>query len=75
MSENPEEFLSDKDIEWGRTFFSLVKDLKTKNSSRYEELALRLSPGGEEILDLPNGIYKISVDKNGCGYSLSLIHI
>ena len=69
MSENPEEFLSDKDIEWERTFFSLVKDLKTKNSSRYEELALRLSSGGEELLDLPSGIYKISVDKNGCGYS------
>ena len=69
MSQNPEEFLSDKDIEWERTFFSLVKDLKTKNSSRYEELALRLSSGGEELLDLPSGIYKISVDKNGCGYS------
>ena len=69
MTENSENFLSQQDFAWERSYFSLMADLRRNNLSRYEELAVRLSAGGEEILELPNGIYKISVDKNGCGYS------
>jgi hypothetical protein len=69
MSENLDNFPSDEDLAWERTYFSLMEDLKRNNLSRYEDLAGRLSAGGEEILELPNGIYKFSVDKNGCGYS------
>jgi len=69
MDENPENFLSEEDLAWESSYFSLMADLKRNNSSRYEELAARLSLGGEEILELPNGTYKISVDLNGCGYS------
>jgi hypothetical protein len=45
MSENPENFLSDEDLEWERSYFSLIADLKRNNLSRYEELAARLSDG------------------------------
>lgn len=69
MSENPNNFLNEEDLAWERSYYSLIEDLKRKNFSRYEELAGRLSTGGEEILELTNGTYKISVDKNGCGYS------
>jgi hypothetical protein len=69
MSENPDEILSAEDLAWERSFFSLIEELKNKNYSRYEVLANRLSAGGEEILELPTGVYKISVDLNGCGYS------
>ncbi len=69
MSENPDNFLNEEDFAWERSYFSLMADLKRNNLSRYEELAGRLSAGGEEILELTNGTYKISVDKNGCGYS------
>lgn len=69
MSEDRDNFISDEDLAWERFYFSLMEELKRKNSSRYEELANRLSPGGEEIFELPNGTYKISVSENGCGYS------
>ena len=69
MSEYPDDFLTEEDLVWERSYFSLMTELKRKNSSRYEVLASRLSVGGEEILELPTGLYKISVDKNGCGYS------
>lgn len=69
MIDNPDNFLSQEDLAWERSYFSLMADLKRNNLSRYEELAGRLSAGGEEILELPTGIYKISVDNNGCGYS------
>jgi len=69
MSDNPDNFLSQRDLDWERLYFSLMADLRRNNLSRYEELAVRLSAGGEELLELPNGTYKISVDKNGCGYS------
>lgn len=69
MSENLDNFMSDADLAWERSYFSLMVDLKRKNLSRYEDLAVRLSAGGEEILELPTRTYKISVDRNGCGYS------
>jgi len=69
MAENSENILSQQDLAWEGSYFSLMADLKRINLSRYEELAVRLSAGGEELLELPNGTYKISVDKNGCGYS------
>ena len=69
MSENPDNFMNDADLAWERSYFSLMAELKRKNSSRYEDLASRLSVGGEEILELRTGVYKISVDRNGCGYS------
>lgn len=69
MSEYPDDFLAEEDLVWERSYFSLMTELKRKYSSRYEVLASRLSVGGEEILELPTGVYKISVDKNGCGYS------
>jgi hypothetical protein len=69
MIDNPDNFLSQEDLAWERSYFSLMADLKRNNLSRYEKLAGRLSAGGEEILELPTGIYKISVDNNGCGYS------
>lgn len=69
MSEIQDDFLSEEDLAWERTYFSLMMELKRRNSSRYEDLAGRLSAGGEEILELSTGTYKISVDNNGCGYS------
>jgi len=69
MSEIPDDFLSEADFAWERTYFSLMMELKRRNSSWYEDLAGRLSAGGEEILELSTGTYKISVDNNGCGYS------
>jgi hypothetical protein len=69
MSEIPDNFLSEEDLAWERTYFSLMMELKRRNSSRYAELAARLSVGGEEILELSTGTYKISVHNNGCGYS------
>ena len=69
MSEIPDNILSEEDLAWERTYFSLMMELKRRNSSRYEDLAGRLSVGGEEILELSTGTYKISVDNNGCAYS------
>ncbi len=69
MSKNPDEILSKEDLEWERAYFSVIAELKRENFSRYENLAIRLSAGGEEILNLPTGVYKVSVDANGCAYS------
>lgn len=69
MSQAPEERPKNMKEPLERTYFELIKDLKEKNISRYEELATRLSAGGEEFLNMPDGRYKISVDKNGCAYS------
>lgn len=69
MTESPDDFLSEVDLAWERSYFSLMAELRKNNLSRYEVVANRLSSGGEEILELPTGTYKISVDNNGCGYS------
>lgn len=69
MSETPEELHRDVEVSLEKKYFELIRDLKEKNISNYEELACRLSPGGEEILHLRDGVYKISVDQNGCAYS------
>jgi hypothetical protein len=69
MSEYQDRFLDDKDIEWEHKYFGLMNELKEKNASRYEDLAMRLMNGGEEFLNSHGATYKISVDKNGCGYS------
>ena len=69
MSQVPEERPRNIEDPVERAYFELIKILKEKNVSRYEELATRLSAGGEEFLNLSDGRYKISVDKNGCAYS------
>ena len=69
MSKYQDRFLGGEDIEWERNYFGLMNELKLKNASKYEELAMRLIDGGEELLESDGATYKISVDENGCGYS------
>jgi hypothetical protein len=69
MSRYQDRFLGSEDIEWERNYFGLMNELKLKNASKYEELAMRLIDGGEELLESNGATYKIFVDENGCGYS------
>lgn len=69
MNGDPDNVSKIEDAAWEDDYFSLLAELKIRNSSRYELIANQLMAGGEELLELSTRTYKISVDENGCAYS------